>query len=180
MFSKYFNTSVPRRDDTREEKGVRNVRVTCDEGHVSWRNPYGALRVALSPYTVAVDRTFQLCFRATAHFNVGKISVEQEGIQGGELRPLVLLTESQPSMAREYCLRRGHAPVILYLEAVPRGVNGLTIGQIELDYDMEYLSDEPLAAPEDMEGERDCVFLFLFIPHLVTSPFEDKLKYIKS
>lgn len=143
---------VPFRDNTWEGRGVRNVHLTCYDGHISWRNPYGALRITLSPDTI-VKRPFRLCFKATAHFNIGKISVEEDGTRGGELRPLVLLSESQPGMQREYCLLPTIAPVILYVEAVATGLNGLTIGHIELDYDMEYLTRRSPAPIDDMEGE---------------------------
>ena len=128
--------------------------MTCREGHISWRNPYGALRVSLAPVT-QVNRPFQLCFKATAHFHIGKISVEHEGSGGGELQPLVLLSESQPAMPREFCLPPSLPPIILYVEALATGLNGFTIGHIELDYNMEYVTQaqQSSTTPDDLEGE---------------------------
>ncbi|KAK2193728.1 hypothetical protein NP493_7g03005 [Ridgeia piscesae] len=139
-------------DNTWEGRGVWNVHMTCHEGHISWKNPYGALRITLSPDTL-VNRPFQLCFKATAHFNIGKISVEHEGSQGGELQPLVLLSESQPAMLREFCLPPSLPPIILYVEALATGLNGFTIGHIELDYDMEYVTQQSSTTTDDLEGE---------------------------
>ena len=79
--------------------------------------------------------------------------MEHEGSQGGELQPLVLLSESQPAMLREFCLPPSLPPIILYVEALATGLNGFTIGHIELDYDMEYVTEQSSATPEDLEGE---------------------------
>ena len=127
-------------DDVEVPRGVRNAKLTCNEGSVTWYNPIGALRLELSP---RIAETFRLCFVLETRNAKIKVSQEKDKALNAKFPPhrsKYILNDSNMvplltalGTSKEYCLSSEH-PVILYLE--PDLSEDLGYQKITFQYDV--------------------------------------------
>ncbi len=70
------------RDTTKQHRGVHQVSPSCKEGLVTWRNPYGAIRLTLGGLKTRAKNSkgVELCFLAKSNLTTTKISLEKDHI----------------------------------------------------------------------------------------------------
>lgn len=137
--------------------GVRNTKLTCHEGSVTWYNPVGALRLELSP---ALTKAFRLCFvmeTGNAEIKVSKESDDAINTKSPSQRSGYLLNDSNlktivttTGASDETCLT-SDGSVILYIE--PEFMESLGYQKVFFQYDVTPLSD--ITEPS-MEDCRPC------------------------
>ena len=127
----------------------------CGAGRVTWRSPYGGLRLVFPP--PVRSHHFEVCFKATALLATAKFSSEKGD---NELNFLAVL-ESSPSrrvtsLDDEVCLRSSrHRAVTVYIEAERVGASP-ALGRVTIDYDVDRVVDHIDSDIDDnMDGERN-------------------------
>ncbi|KAK3601865.1 hypothetical protein CHS0354_041790 [Potamilus streckersoni] len=127
------------RENPREPSGVRTIKPQCQEGQITWYDPYGAVRIIVQP---RFSGDFRFCFSVNSGYILVKISreiipstktpVTRLGYENsGELQT-VLTTRGQLA---EYCITSSEN-LILYLE--PEKVrHPLAVPKISMFYDIE-------------------------------------------
>ena len=126
------------RDTGIGEMGVRDVTGSCAEGHIDWRNPYGAIRVSLKPSPLPSNYknvSFEACFLASAHYTTVKFSLDNPSIG---LKPLIVLTPDSAQMTSELCFRSEGDPVVLFVES-ELDSQSAAMGLVQIEYDIKRL-----------------------------------------
>ena len=134
-----------------EPRGIRNVKAQCNEGTITWPNPYGAIRLTLYQ---GYSGEYKSCFIVNSEFVKVKISQEfwansrspVSRAMSGDVALKPLLTAS--GRTKEYCVTSTTA-VVLFLEP-ERSRNVTVLSRVTIQYDIERAFGVLTADP--MEG----------------------------
>ena len=130
-FSETFDQKIL--DNTIEPKHVHETIATCSEGVVTWKRPYGAIRVT---FTLAstFSHAIKTCFKARSYYTIVKMYLE-ENDRKYNLRTLYTLDKGE-TMRREICICSDLGSVTLYIETLS-DIDTMVYGQMQLDYDIK-------------------------------------------
>ncbi|KAL3876681.1 hypothetical protein ACJMK2_034485 [Sinanodonta woodiana] len=141
--------------DEHGESRVRTVQARCQEGTITWLQPYGALRLELKPLHPG---NFQMCFVIDSGrtrlivsketLTYGKSSDQEYPSGRFEFETLVIAD----GKSKETCLTSS-ACIVLYIET-ERTFNISVFERILIHYDMELLSRQMMLDP--LEECRPC------------------------
>ena len=128
-------------DDFDGPPGVRNAKLTCHEGSVTWYNPVGALRLEISP---TFTKAFRLCFvtdTGTAEIKVSQESDQIVNTKSASQRSAYVLNDSNlktvataSGASKEHCISSEEA-IILYIE--PEYSGALGYQKVLFQYDVK-------------------------------------------
>ena len=132
---------LPFSDDFDGPPGVRNAKLTCHEGSVTWYNPIGALRLEISP---TFTKAFRLCFVTDTGNAEIKVSQESDQIvntKSASHRSAYVLNDSNlktvataSGASKEHCISSEEA-IILYIE--PEYSGALGYQKVLFQYDVK-------------------------------------------
>lgn len=113
--------------DTSLQQHVTGVTVDCSEGHITWKEPYGALQITL---TLGRKSPFKACFLASSIYTKAKISLEQSN----KLQTLTVLNSTRTNMSKEMCFDALDS-VRLFVET--EYSQNSVLGKLHIDYSIE-------------------------------------------
>ena len=135
-------------------KGVQRFQTKCEEGHVTWKNPIGALQINFKLRTEM--KNIETCFRAAAFKTDVRFYWETTRDNGTtDLEPLCVLNELERSLRREICVQsESRDSVTLYVDA-KSDVNSSTVGCVHIYYNTRkvILSQRTTAIIEGLYAE---------------------------
>lgn len=99
----------------------------CSEGHITWKEPYGALQITL---TLGRKSPFKACFLASSIYTKAKISLEQSN----KLQTLTVLNSTRTNMSKEMCFDASDS-VRLFVET--EYSQNSVLGKLHIDYSIE-------------------------------------------
>ncbi|KAK3601863.1 hypothetical protein CHS0354_041786 [Potamilus streckersoni] len=141
--------------DEQGESRVRTVQARCQEGRITWLQPFGALRLELKPLH---SGNFQMCFVIDSGMTRLKVSKESlinwksPDQEYPSARFEIEMLAIAHGKTKEMCLTSA-ASIVLYIEA-ERTFNISVFERILIYYDMELLSRRMMLDP--LEECRPC------------------------
>ncbi|XP_013387423.1 meteorin-like protein [Lingula anatina] len=125
---------------------VTDISVDCAEGHIDWRQPYGALRITMTARRK--KSPMRACFLASSIHSRVKFSLE--GPKG--LQYITILNNTHSDIKKEICFD-SYDSVVFFVEVEPNSRTSIA-GKLHIEYDIQKLYNK--LTVDSMEECRPC------------------------